>query len=335
MSRTLELLGLAIDARAVRLDSKHDAALRLFNGYTEGAPGLAVDVYGRTLLVHDAHGPQGAPELVDEVVQLARHRLPWLTAGLVKLRESESPALRNGTLLFGAERDLCRRVREDGVSYAVRLTLNRDASLYLDTAPLRAWAKRSLGGKRVLNAFAYTGSLGIAARAGGASRVVTTDLNRPFLTVAKDSWTLNGWPLAKRDFVTGDFFDVVGQLKRDGELFDCVFVDPPFFSVTAKGRVDLEHDMLRLLNKVRPLVAHEGQVVAINNGVFVSGAEFEATLTEVCRDGYATVEERLDAPKDFIGHLEGVAPALPADPAPYRHSTKMAVLRLRRKDERR
>ena len=55
------------------------------------------------------------------------------------------------------------------------------------------------------------------------------------------------------------------EVVREAPLFDCVFVDPPFFSVTEKGRVDLEQDMVRLLNKVRPLVAHNGYLVAINN----------------------------------------------------------------------
>jgi 23S rRNA (cytosine1962-C5)-methyltransferase len=153
--------------------------------------------------------------------------------------------------------------------------------------------------------------------------------------VAKDSFALNRWPVARTDFITGDFFDVVGRIKREGQLFDCVFVDPPFFSVTTQGRVDLEKDMLRIINKVRPLVAHEGTLVAINNGVFVSGAEFEKTLTEACGDSYLSIEERLDAPQDFAGDPATRATALPADPAPYNHSTKMAVLRVRRRDERR
>lgn len=325
----------ALEARLPRLTGKHDCALRLFNGYTEGLPRVAVDLYGTTLVVYDGTSPDGSAPLVDALVDKARAKLPWLEAGLVKLRESEVQSLRNGTLVFGEEKQLARRVKEDGVSYAIRLTLNHDSSLYLDTAPLRAWAKRSLAGKRVLNTFAYTGSLGAAAKAGGAERVVNTDLNRAFLTVAKDTWALNGWPVSKVDFITGDFFDVVGQLKREKQLFDCVFIDPPFFSVTTQGRVDLEADMLRVVNKVRPLVADGGVLVAINNGVFVSGAAFDQTLAAICADGYATVEERLLAPDDFAGHPATRSGAtLPAVPAPWNHSTKVAMVRLRRKDGR-
>jgi 23S rRNA (cytosine1962-C5)-methyltransferase len=324
----------ALELRIPRLAPKHDNGLRLFNGYTEGFPRVAVDLYGATLVIHDATGPHGNTALVDHLLKLTLDRLPWIDSAICKLRESDVPSMRNGTLLHGTEADLCTRLEEDEVSYAIRLQLNRDASFYLDTAPLRLWAKANLGGKRVLNTFSYTGSLGAAAMAGGATRVVTTDLNRAFLTVAKDTWSMNGWAIKKMDFITGDFFDVVGKLKRTNELFDCVFVDPPFFSVTMQGRVDLEADMLRILNKARPLVADGGVLVAINNGVFVSGADFDKTLEQVCADGFLSVETRLAVPDDFAGHPTTRAGKLPADPAPWNHSTKMAILRVKRKDGR-
>ncbi len=101
-------------------------------------------------------------------------------------------------------------MKENGIWYALDLRMNQDASLYLDTRNLRTWAKENLGGKTVLNAFAYTGSLGVAACGGGASRVVQLDLSRQFLNLAKTSYTLNGFPIHKADFVEGRFL-VKGQ----------------------------------------------------------------------------------------------------------------------------
>lgn len=325
--------GAALAHRLPRLSAPHTSALRLFNGYTEGFPRVAVDLYGTTLLLHDATSAAGDREGMLALLESARAAMPWITTALWKRRESASQDERNGNLLFGSEGELTRKVQEDGVWYTTRLTLNRDASLYLDTAPLRAWAKRTLKGKRVLNAFAYTGSLGVAAMAGGAESVLHNDLNNAFLTVAKDSYALNRFPVVKKDFWAGDFFDVIGRLKKE-PLFDCIFVDPPFFSVTEKGRVDLEQDMERLLNKVRPLVAHGGWLVAINNGVFVSGADFMKSLDAVCTGGYLSLAERIDVPGDFVGYPDTKQGALPVDPAPFNHSTKMAVLKVTRKDGR-
>jgi 23S rRNA (cytosine1962-C5)-methyltransferase len=323
----------ALKHRLPRLAAPHVTAARLFNGYTEGFPRVAVELYGTTLVLHDATSASGDKDAMQALVDVARAAMPWVTAALWKRRESKSQDERNGTLLFGAEKDLTRKVQEDGTWYTTRLTLNRDTSFYLDTAPLRAWAKRSLAGKRVLNAFAYTGSLGVAAMAGGAESVLHTDLNNAFLTVAKDSYTLNRFSIDKKDFWPGDFFDVIGRLKKE-LLFDCIFVDPPFFSVTEKGRVDLEQDMDRLLNKVRPLVGHGGWLVVINNGVFVSGVDFMKSIDAVCASGYATLEQRVDVPEDFTGYPDTKHGALPVDPAPFNHSTKIAILKVTRKDGR-
>lgn len=324
----------ALAHRLPRLTAPHTSALRLFNGYSEGFPRVAVDLYGTTLVLHDATSATGDRAGMIALVEAARVAMPWVTTALWKRRESESQDERNGTVLFGEEAQLTRKIQEDGVWYTTRLTLNRDASLYLDTAPLRSWAKNTLGGKRVLNAFAYTGSLGVAAQAGGAEAVVHTDLNNAFLTVAKDSYALNRFPVEKKNFKAGDFFDLVGRLKREEELFDCVFIDPPFFSVTEKGRVDLIQDMERVLNKARPLIAHGGWLVAINNGVFVSGVDFMKSIDAVCASGHISLEQRVDVPDDFTGYADTKQAALAVDPSPFNHSTKIAILKVTRKDGR-
>lgn len=337
MGELSELLDAALGARVQMpglLDGGHRQAARLFNGFTEGYPELSLEVYGTTLVVFDHATPGAGGPAVRTALEVARARLPWLQAALVKARQAASTEERNGSVVWGPERQVARRVVEDGVSYRVHLTLNRDTSLYLDTRGLRAWLKANTAGQRVLNTFAYTCSLGVAARGGGAAEVVHTDMKKAFLTVGKDSYALNGWPVKRADFVTGDFFEVAGALKRAGRLFDVVLVDPPLASTTAKGKVDLQQGFQRVLDKVRPLVAHEGTLVAVNNAVFVSGAEFEAQLEAACAGGYLERAGRVDVPADVVGLLPG-RPSLQVDAAPYNHSTKVALLKVRRKDGKR
>ena len=248
---------------------------------------------------------------------------------VVKARNSANAAEKQGVLAYGIAPD--RRMREHGVSYAIDITMNRDASLYLDTRNLREWALQHLAGKTVLNTFAYTGSLGVAARAAGAARVLHIDLNRQFLNVAKTSYTLNGFPIDKQDFQAGDFFPLISRLKRAGARFDCVFLDPPFFSTTQKGVVDLERSHGQLINKVRPLIDDGGYLVAINNALYVSGAAYLAELEALCADGYLAIEQLIPVPEDFTGYPHTRVAAPIVDPAPFNHATKIAVLRVRRK----
>jgi 23S rRNA (cytosine1962-C5)-methyltransferase len=325
-----DLLEQAIAARAALFDAGHRSALRLFNGFLEGFPDLVVDLYATTLVLHNyAALPEEGLPAVQAAQDFLRNRLPWLRAGIVKMRNSPALQEKRGRLLFGESPD--RKVQEHGIWYALDLCMHQDASLYLDTRNLRTWAAENLRGKTVLNTFAYTGSLGVAALAGGAARVVQSDLGRPFLNLAKTSCTLNGFPIHKEDFLIGDFWSQVSRLKRTGESFDCVFVDPPFFSTTPKGALDLNTDSARLINKVRPLVNDGGWLVSINNALYVSGKAYLQTLEGLCTDGYLKIAGVIPVPEDCTGY-PGTRRGTPVtDPAPFNHSTKIAVLEVRRK----
>ena len=322
------LLEKALSARASLIDSGHESAFRLFNGFTEGCPDIVIDVYAATVVIHNYVDDiaQGAV-LVDEARQFLNASLNWLQTGIVKTRNGATQEDKRGKFLFGSKAD--RKIKEHDTWYAINLTLNRDASLYLDTRNLRKWAIENLKGKSVFNTFAYTGSFGVAALKGGASRVVQVDLNREFLNIAKESYTLNGFSIQKGDFISRDFFEQVGNMKRVNHLFDCVFIDPPFFSTTSKGKVDQIHESARLINKVRPLINDGGYLVAINNALFVSGAEYMQTLETLCKDGYLKIRELIPVPQDFTGYDPVGKPI--TDPAPFNHSTKIAVLEVKRK----
>ncbi len=324
----IPLLERALASRKYLFDTSHESAFRLFNGFTEGYPDLALDIYGQTLIIHNyADDPNQNQTIIQEVTVFLRTALSWLRAGIIKTRNGSTPEEKRGNLLFGTEID--RKIKEYEVWYAIDLTLNRDASLYLDTRNLRKWIIENLKDKTVLNTFAYTGSFGVAALKGGASRVVQIDLNREFLNLAKSSYSLNGFPIQKGNFIARDFFEQVGNMKRLGQRFDCVILDPPFFSTTAKGKVDLEKESARLINKVRPLIQDGGYLVAINNALFASGKDYMQTLEVMCKDGYLKIKELIPVPEDFIGYNPIGKPI--TDPSPFNHSTKIAILEVKRK----
>ena len=325
------LLSSTYDARLDLHDRRHEAAFRLFNGFLEGYPDLVADLYATTLVLHNyADEALHMQPVLDEAQAFYLERMPFVRAVVVKHRNGATAAERQGVLRYGTSVDT--RIREHGVAYAIEPLLNRDASFYLDTRNLRRWVLDTMSGKRVLNTFAYTGSLGVAAMAGHAQRVVQLDLNRTFLNVAKTSYTLNGFPIDKSTFIAGDFWTRINDLKKRGERYDCVIVDPPFFSATDKGTVDLVGDSHRVINKVRPLVEHDGYLVTINNALFLPGGDYYAALQALCADGYLSIEQLIDVAPDCTGYTDTVRGTPPVDPGPFNHSTKIAVLRVRRKD---
>ncbi len=70
----------------------------------------------------------------------------------------------------------------------------------------------------------------------------------------------------------------------------------------------------------------------VNNAVFLSGKEFLQALENLCADGYLALETLIPVPDDITGYPRTRLSAPPVDPAPFNHPTKIAILRVRRKN---
>jgi 23S rRNA (cytosine1962-C5)-methyltransferase len=322
----------AFAARAPLLDADHLAALRLYSGFYEGDPDLVIDLYGHTLVLNNFRKDLfQSVGFLDKAQAFALERYPWITCAIQKTRNAADALLKHGKFSFGDNTDPF--VLENGIRYAVNLRMNQDASFYIDTRNLRTWLRNNSNGMTVLNTFAYSGSLGVAALAGGARRVLQVDRNANYLSLARQSAALNRLDLGKMKLRAEDFFSEMGLIKQQGELFDIALLDPPFFSVTGRGTVDMINESTRLINKIRPLVRDGGALVVINNALFLSGADYFNSLLELCKDGYLEIESIVPVPEDICGYPETIVSTGPVDPAPFNHATKIAVLRVKRKNQ--
>jgi 23S rRNA (cytosine1962-C5)-methyltransferase len=321
----------AIHKRADYIREPYNTAFRLLNGFSEGLPSIVLEVFSKTLVCHEyGTGDNKADAaLMEMVVATVREMCPWIETGIIKKRKSKVPEVRNGQLIFGSVVD--KRIREAGIHYAIDLTMNRDTSFYLDTRELRKWARRELQGKSVLNTFSYTGSIGIAALVGGASEVMHLDLSKKFLNMARRSTDLNDKAIEKSQYQMGDFWSRVNQYKLSGKIFDCVILDPPVYSKTGKGVIDIAKNYKKVINKVRPIIADGGYLVTISNALFQSGQDHYAELEDLCKDGFLSIDSIIEVPEDCLGDIHELKKCLPADPAPYNHSTKITILRVKKK----
>lgn len=327
---TIARLEEALAARHT-IDSEHSGAIRVFNGFYEGQKDLVVDIYARTLVLFDyAKTIQANASLIRAVQAFYQEHLPRINCVVQKIRAAPDLKQRRGQVVFGGPP--ANQVCEHGIKYAVDLFMNQDASFYLDTRNLRAWLLKHTEGWRVLNTFAYTGSLGVAALAGGATQVIQVDRSLRFLHLALRSAEINHLDAHKMALHATDFFSAARLFKNQGSLFDCVILDPPFFSSTIKGSVDLLSESTRLINKLRPLVRDGGYLIAINNALFLSGAAYLDELEKLCQDGYLEIESLLPVPPDITGYSHTVVSPPPSDPNPFNHPTKITILRIKKKD---
>lgn len=197
---------------------------RLFHGFTEGLPGLTIDRYDNAAIInHKVALPLDPQDLAatllrlypfNLVVQKSHHALDGSGAGQV-------------SVLYGQHSNGVLKVIEDSNFYfADTLTLHSNG-LYLDARPLRRWLKSNAEGSRVLNLFAHTGSLGIAARLGGAKEVVHLDKGREALDRVQYNYLFNGLTPDNRGLLRGDIYFHLPRAIKWGQKFSGIILDPP------------------------------------------------------------------------------------------------------------
>ncbi|MEX2294187.1 MAG: pseudouridine synthase [Acidimicrobiales bacterium] len=172
------------------------------------------------------------------------------------------------TLLRGTA-DPSFDVLELGARYQVDLEASSTSTgLFLDQRETRRELRSSaLSGQTLLNAFAHTGSLSVAAALGGA-QTLSLDLSKRYLEWAADNLRLNDVDPGDHDFIYGDAMEWMARLAKKGRRFDVVLVDPPSSSTPRKGRGGrwaVDRDLHMLVARATHLCASGGRLFVSTN----------------------------------------------------------------------
>jgi 23S rRNA (cytosine1962-C5)-methyltransferase len=250
-------------------------AYRLVNGEGDGLSGLSMDVYGAFGVVAAlSRGLSGHARLLAEA---ARAELAAVGLGLrgvvLKTRSkaanadaeaaaaavaaaSEPGSARKGAasapapqastagggpvkdVVLGEDPPAKWQVLEGGIPYEIHLRGGYNVGLFTDMREHRAGLLRFVRGARVLNTFAYTGSLSLAAARGGARAVTSVDLAAGPLAWARENFRLSGLD-PEAPHLRWEVCDVFKFLERERaaargdprrEPYDVVILDPPTVS---------------------------------------------------------------------------------------------------------
>ncbi|MBU0494459.1 MAG: class I SAM-dependent rRNA methyltransferase [Chloroflexi bacterium] len=277
MSAPPDLLTLVQHAVARRDPlARHDPATtvyRLVHGAGDGLPGVAVDRYADALVV-TTHTPRLPDGLLPALVAAAQPQAIYLKRRppeSARLTEADIAALAPAEPAWGeAVPELTGR--ENGLAYRIRPGAGLHAGLFLDMREVRARVRDWAAGRTVLNTFAYTCAFGVAASAGGATRVLNIDLSRSTLAWGQDNYIANGLTPDPYDFVYGDVFDWLGRLARQSrtiaqraQTFDLLILDPPSFARSRGQIFRAAQDYGRLVTLAAPVLAPGGLLLACCN----------------------------------------------------------------------
>ncbi len=214
---------------------------RAVHGESDGLPAVTADVYGEVVVVQAyAAGVDGLARLVARrvaaavgagtIVLRAGHRRfgPQLErqvgpqVGPQVERATASDASRRAPRVLRGTAVETSPFREGPLTLIARPMAGQKGGGFLDLRGLRRWvAAAPLAGARVLNLFAYTGTLGLAAEHAGAARIVQVDRAADALALAARHHVRDG---ARHELITADVFEWLPRAPGEYEL---VIVDPP------------------------------------------------------------------------------------------------------------
>ena len=207
----------------------HDpaGAERLVAAEGDDLPGVVVDRYGEyavlqclsagadrqrellARLIGELAGVRGVFERSDAEIR-AREKLPETTG-----------------VCWGEEPPEAVEIVENGARFAVDLRHGHKTGFYLDQRVNRAVVAALAAGKRVLNAFCYTGGFGVAAALAGAKEVCNVDSSAEALARAGENFARNQLDSGTCEFINADVFSLLRTFRAQQRRFDLIVLDPP------------------------------------------------------------------------------------------------------------
>lgn len=332
-----DLLAAALQARApllAQLAAEETDACRLFHGSVEGVPGLTVDRYGPALLAQSFHKTLSSSEL-EEMTAFYATAFPGFPCFY------NDRSLSNSRISNALPPEQVGAAHEAGVFHEMGIKYRfqarhagQDPWLFLDLRAGRRRVMQEAVGKSLLNVFAYTCGVGIAAAKAGARHVVNIDFAESSIAIGKENARLNDLPIRLR-FVLSDAFAALRQLSGQGQAqmvrgkrlppfpklephpFDVVFLDPPRHAKSPFGVVDLVNDYSAVFKPALLATSEGGTLICTNN------------VAEVQRDAWLDLLER-SARKTGrpIREMEWIAPEADFPSLDGQPPLKIALLRV-------
>lgn len=208
-------------------------AYRLIHSEADGLPGIVVDRYADVLVVQiSTLGAELRKQVLVDALVKAFDPRAIIEKSNIPSRKEEGLKPFEGTL-FGDTREEVE-VLENGMKFIVRFD-GQKTGFFLDQREERDLVRKMSKGKRVLNAFAYSGGFTLGALFGEAAKVDTLDISAQAVELAKRNVALNGFQTEKHGFFAEDAFDFLRNRPLD---YDVVILDPPAF---AKKKNDVEN----------------------------------------------------------------------------------------------
>lgn len=273
-------------------------ACRLVFSEGDGLSGLTVDWYdGWVVVQFTSLALAERRELISGLLrELLQPRGIYLRTER-GIGAQEGVALQDGPLL-GSLPEEPLVLNEHGVRFLVNLAEGQKTGFYLDQRENHLAVAKYAAGRRVLDAFCYTGGFGLHAAKAGAAEVVAVDGSESAIELGCRNATLN--ELTTVRFQRADVFKFLEEAAAAREKFGLIILDPPKFARN-QNAIDTALSGYRRLQALSLLLLEPGGILVTCccSGV-VGQDQFEEVLAQVATEAKRSMQilERHGQPAD-------------------------------------
>lgn len=262
-------------------------AYRLVAAEADELPGITIDKYDNWLVCQLLS--TGADYWRDAIVAALREHFPECSIyerSDVDVRQKEGLAPLT-QVLYSADESLPPEtlwIEENGLELGVDIQHGHKTGYYLDQRDSRLAIQKYVQGKRVLNAFSYTGGFGLYAAAAGASEVVNLDVSAPALAQASANHQRNNMAAEQLVNRQEDVFEALRSFHQTGQRFDVIVLDPPKF-VDSKANLIRACRGYKDINRLACMILKPGgTLLTFSCSGLLSGDLFQKVVADAALD---------------------------------------------------
>ncbi|MGB0930833.1 MAG: class I SAM-dependent rRNA methyltransferase, partial [Chitinophagales bacterium] len=268
---------------------------RLIHGENDGLPSFIADVYADVLVVklYAAIWLPYLKTMLPILQSLTRCKVIVLrlSRSLQNLTE-ELQGLQDGQVLYGTLQQEEVIFKEHGLQFSANVVKGHKTGYFLDHRHNRFKIGKMAKDKKVLDVFAYAGGFSVHALGGEAIEVVSLDISKQALEMAKKNVALNTQlDASKHKTIAADAFEGLQKLHQQKRFFDVVIVDPPSFAKRDSERKRALYKYAQLCQLAIPLVEKGGTLLMASCSSRVSADDFFEVILQTLKSSQRRFRE--------------------------------------------
>lgn len=207
---------------------------RLINAEGDGLPSLIADFYNGVLVIqtHSMGMYKVRKALARAFTKVLGDRIEAIYDKSKATLPNQNTPIDNA-YLYGNPTTHNRAVTENGHQFLVDWAEGQKTGFFIDQRDNRQLLGELVKGKKVLNAFCYSGGFSVYALKNGASLVHSVDSSRKAMDWTVKNIALNDLDEAPHEGYTKDVFKF---LQATEESYDVIVLDPPAYTKNLKRR---------------------------------------------------------------------------------------------------